>query len=85
MKPLYLFQNPGWFNFAVIGRFPWILIYTIQEKVNCYIASLFEMYFSLYFNFTVEARLKKMWIQDYDKPERVQNAETSISWRDLAQ
>ena len=43
------------------------------------------MQFSLYFNFTVEARLKKMWIQDDDKPERVQNAETSVSWRDLAE
>ena len=32
---------------------------------------------------TVEAHLKKMWIQDDDKPERVQTAETSVSWYDL--
>ena len=68
----------------MIGRFPWIWIYTIQEKVNCYIASLFEhLNNSFHCIFTVEARLKKMWIQDDDKRERVQNAETSVSWQDL--
>ena len=67
-------QISGWFNF---DRFPWILIYTIQEKVNCYIASLFE-YSNNSFHciLKVEARLKKMRIQDGGKPERVQNAET---------
>ena len=68
----------------MIGRFPWILIYTIQEKVNCSIASLFEhLNNSFHCIFTVEARLKKLWIQDDEKPERVQNAETSVSWHGL--
>ena len=56
-----------------------MLIYTIQEKVNCYIGSLFErLSNSFHCIFTVEVRLKKMWIQDDGKPERVQNAETSF-------
>ena len=68
----------------MISRFPWILIYTIQEKVNCSIASLFEhLNNSFHCIFTVEARLKKLWIQDDEKPERVQNAETSVSWHGL--
>ena len=68
----------------MIGRFPWILIYTIQEKVSCSIASLFKhLNNSFQCIFTVEARLKKLWIKVDEKPERLQNAETSVSWHDL--